>query len=283
MRNLQELQAILLELLREFDRVCRKHNIPYMVFCGSALGAVRHHGIIPWDDDLDVTMLRADYERFLQVAPAELKEQYFLQAEGAEHWPMNFSKLRKNNTTYLEKYHPKDPNHHQGIYIDIFPCDNASDVEWIRKLQFYASKVAIAQSLWMRGYETDSQKKKLFMKVCSLLPRKPFLALAQLKKRTDSQCVQTFLSCTSKYRKGIYKRIWLQEAVDMDFADMKVPVSAHYDALLTTLYGDYMTLPDENGRKIKEHSILVDTQRSYTEYAHYRDGMTWEVHTRNIH
>lgn len=283
MTSLQEHQAILVELLAEFDRVCKKHGIPYMVFCGSALGAVRHKGIIPWDDDLDVSMLRPDYERFLQVAPGELKEQYFLQAEGGAHWPMNFSKLRKNNTAYLEKFHPKDKQMHQGIYIDIFPCDNASDKEWIRKLQFYASRVALAKSLWARGYETDSLKKKLFMRFCCLLPKKPFLKLAMLKKRTDSQCVQAFLACTSRYKKGIFKRAWLTETVEMDFEGMKVPVSAHYDELLTVQYGDYMQLPSEEDRKIKEHAILIDTQRNYTEYENYRDGMKFDVYTRNIH
>lgn len=283
MINLKEHQAVLLELLTEFDRVCKINNIPYVLMCGSALGAVRHKGIIPWDDDLDVSMLRVDYERFLKVAPVELKEQYYLQAEGSAHWVMNFSKLRKNNTTYLEKYHPKDNKTHQGIYIDIFPCDNASDKEWIRKLQFYASRVALAKSLWKRGYETDSKKKKIFMAFCCLLPAKPFLKLAMLKEKTDSECVQTFLACTSRYKKGIYKRSWFTETVEMDFENMKVPVSAHYDELLTVLYGDYMKLPSEEDRKIKEHAILIDTERNYTEYENYRDGMKFDVYTRNIH
>lgn len=279
----QKHKAVLIELLCEFDRVCKKNDIPYVLFCGSALGAVRHKGIIPWDDDLDVSMLRSDYERFLKIAPTQLGEQYYLQAEGSAHWMMNFSKLRKNNTTYLEKFHPKDHNMHQGIYIDIFPCDNASDKEWIRKLQFYASRITLAKSLWKRGYETDSVKKKLFMAFCAVLPRKPFLRLAMFKRAPDSQCVQTFLSCTSRYKKGIYQRSWFTETVEMDFENLKVPVSAHYDELLTTLYGDYMQLPSEEERKIKEHALLIDTERNYTEYEGYRDGMTFDVLTRNIH
>ena len=283
MIDLQQQQAVLLELLHELDRVCKKHDIPYMVFCGTAIGAVRHHGIIPWDDDLDVTMLREDYDRFLKIAPTELDAKYFLQAEGGPHWPMNFSKLRKNGTACLEKYHPKDRQIHQGIYIDIFPCDNALDSNWARKLQFYASRIALAKALWKRGYETNSIKKKFFMWFCCLLPKKPFLNFVQARKKRDSEYVQSFLACTSKYKKGVYKRSWFTERIEMDFEDMKVPVSAHYDELLTTMYGDYMTIPSEEERQIKVHAILIDTEKSYTEYEHYRDGMKWEVHTHNIH
>ena len=283
MSELNKHQAILFELLQEFDRVCRKHNIPYIVFCGSALGAVRHKGFIPWDDDLDVSMLRSDYERFLEVASTELKEQYYLQAEFSEHWPMNFSKLRKNNTTCLEKYHPKDYECHQGIYIDLFPCDNAADKGWIRKLQFYASRVVVAKALSRRGYETDSMLKKVFMAFCHLLPLKPFHRFAMGVNKSGSEYVHTFLACTSKIEKGVYRRSWFTETIEMDFESMKVPVSAHYDELLTTMYGDYMTIPKEEDRKCKVHAILVDTERNFSEYENYRDGMTFDVYTRNIH
>lgn len=283
MKDLAKHRQVLLELLGEFDRVCKKHSIDYVVFCGTALGAVRHKGFIPWDDDLDVSMLRKDYERFLQVAPGELGEQFFLQAEFSDHWPMNFSKLRKNSTTYLEKYHPKDNKTHQGIYIDIFPCDNAARQEWVRKLQFYASRVVVAKALSARGYETDSKGKKLFIALCRLLPMKPFHSFAMGAKRESSPYVHTFLACTSNIKKGVYRREWFTDTMEMDFEDRKVPLSAHYDALLTTMYGDYMRLPSEEERKVKEHAILIDTERNYTEYEHYRDGMKFDVFTRNIH
>lgn len=283
MVNLKELQAVLLELLQEFDRVCRKHNIPYVLFCGTAIGAVRHKGFIPWDDDLDVSMLRSDYEKFLKVAPAELKEQYFLQAEGSEHWALPFSKLRKNNTTCLEKYHPKDNQMHQGIYIDIFPCDNASDREWVRKLQYYSARIVWAKALTKRGYETDSKLKKVFMTCCRLLPSKPFHKFAKKANKKDSALVQTFLSCTSKYSKGVYKREWFSETMDMDFEGFKFPISAHYDDVLSLMYGNYMQIPTEEERKVKVHAILIDTERNYTEYENYREGMKFDVYTRNIH
>ena len=121
MASLKDHQTVLLELLQVFDRVCKKHNIRYMLFAGSLLGAVRHCGFIPWDDDLDVVLLREDYNKLSNIRPEEWGDSYYFQYEFSNHWPMHFSKLRKNNTTCLERYHPKDNQTHQGIYMDIFP------------------------------------------------------------------------------------------------------------------------------------------------------------------
>ena len=282
MSGIQEHRGVLLELLQELDRICKKHDIHYVLFAGTALGAVRHHGFIPWDDDLDVAMLREDYDRFMQVAPAELFRQYFLQIEFSEHWPMHFSKLRKNNTTCLEKYHPKDHQIHQGIYIDIFPLDNVAGNKLLRKLQFVCSKVVLAKTLFRRGYETDSWIKKLFIFGCRLLPLRPFYTIVKNKKAMNSQYVHSFLGGSSSYRKSVYPRHWLAETMLVEFEGKQFPISAHYDALLTTIYGDYMKLPDENERKIKTHALLVDVNKNYTEYAGYRDGMKFDVYTRSI-
>ena len=122
MSTLKEHQAILLELLIEFDRVCQKHNIKYILFAGSALGAVRHQGFIPWDDDLDVALLREDYERLMKLDPDEWNKTYYMQCEYSDHWPIHFSKLRKNNTTCLEKYHPKDNETHHCRRCDPDCC-----------------------------------------------------------------------------------------------------------------------------------------------------------------
>ena len=160
-------QALLLEMLKDFDAVCRKHGIRYQLFAGTALGAVRHHGFIPWDDDLDVILMRSEYDRFFAEAAVDFDaDTYYVQQENSAHWPMQFSKLRRNHTACIEKYHPKDPLIHQGVYIDIFPCDNLSDRPLMRKLQFAASKIVIAKALYARGYETNSFVKKLFMQLC---------------------------------------------------------------------------------------------------------------------
>ena len=282
--NLKRHQAVLVELLLALDGICKKHDIPYQLFAGSALGAIRHGGIIPWDDDLDVAMLRSDYERFLEVAKTELdSEKYYSQSEFSEHWPMFFSKIRKNNTTCLEMYHPRSEEFHQGIYIDIFPIDNARKTKLGRGLQFLASKIVLAKSLDKRGYSTNSMIKKLFMFGCKLLPMSPFLHFTKAKGLGDSTAlVHSFFAATSKYKHGVYPREWFTETIPVVFEGREFPISAHHDALLTRLYGDYMTLPSEDDKLLKVHAILVDVDKNYTEYEHYRNGMKFHQHTRSI-
>ena len=279
--TLKEHQMALTALLREFDRICQKLNIPYVLFAGTLLGAVRHQGFIPWDDDLDVVMLRENYERFLREADSVLdREKFFLQKEFSEHWPMFFSKLRLNNTTCLEKMHPKDPDCHQGVYMDIFPCDYASGNIIGQKIQFYASKVVIAKALDRRGYDTDSILKKIFMFGCRLLPEKPFLQIA--KGKAGSGFVHSFFGAGSSFHKNVFSERYFRERTTAGFEGFSYPIPRDYHSLLSVLYGDYMVIPSAENRQCKQHAILVDLNRSYEEYAHYRDGMKFDVYTRSI-
>lgn len=275
-------QQALGQILQEFDRVCKALDIPYMLFAGTLLGAVRHQGFIPWDDDVDVVLLRKDYDRLLREAENLLdSDKFYLQKEFSEHWPMFFSKLRLNNTTCLEKYHPRDEKIHQGIYIDIFPCDNCAATAFGRRMQFLSSKIVIAKALDKRGYETRSTGKKLFMGLCRLLPNKPFLALTKSGKE-NSKLVHSFLGGASGYEKNIYPRECFLEKTQGTFEGGSYPIPAEYDRLLRILYGEYMQLPAEEDRACKQHAIVIDLERSYEEYAHYRDGMEFQIHTRSI-
>lgn len=283
MRNLKRLHNVQLELLRELDCICRKNNISYFLFAGSALGAIRHQGFIPWDDDVDVVMLRPEYERFLDAAERELdSKKYFLQREFSPHWPMFFSKLRANDTTYLERYPPQDWQTHMGIYIDIFPCDNLSDKPLMRKLQFAASKVVIAKSLGRRGYVTNSIKKRLFIVLCRLLPLRPFYTLVQLNGRADTKMVHTFLGGASSYTKSVFPREWFEKATLCRFEDGDFPVPSEWDALLHTLYGDYMQLPSEGERACKVHAVMIDCEHSHERYEEWHRSQKIETYERSI-
>lgn len=276
-------QKFLLSMLKDFDRVCHSCGIRYQLFSGTALGAARHQGFIPWDDDIDVILLREEYDRFFETAAKLLDpELYYVQKEYSDHWPMQFSKLRRNGTACMEKYHPKDSKMHQGIYIDIFPCDNLAENQLTRRMQFLASKVVIAKALYARGYETDSAAKKIILQLCRLLPQKPFWAFTLRKKDKTSAMVHSFFGCGSKYKHNVFPRAWFQESAQLPFEDAVFPVSAQYEALLTALYGDWKKLPEPAQRKQKEHAAIVDTGHSYTEYLEQQRTMRFDSYTRSI-
>lgn len=280
--TLAEHQAALYILLAEFDRVCRELDICYFLFAGTLLGAVRHKGFIPWDDDADVIMLRRDYERFLREAPPAIDfERFFLQAEYSEHWPMFFSKLRLNGTSCLEKFCPRDLAAHQGVYIDIFPCDNAFQNPLGRRLQFLCSKVVIAKGLYARGYYTKSKLKKVFTAVCRILPNKPFLKIVKGPTK-ETGYVHSFLGAASRYSKNVYRRECFSDTVRLAFESGEFFAPQQYDVLLRIMYGDYMSLPPESERERKVHSFLVDLKRPYQFYEGYRAGMKFEAPTQSI-
>jgi lipopolysaccharide cholinephosphotransferase len=281
--EINELQKIQLSMLKDFDAVCQKHRISYQLFSGTALGAVRHKGFIPWDDDIDVVMLREDYERFFDSASKELdSNKYYVQREFSEHWPMFFSKLRLNGTTYIEKYHSHDARIHQGIYIDIFPCDNLSDSRLMQKLQYIASKIVIAKSLYARGYETNSTVKKCFMQFCRILPTEPFKRLCIRRNDSSSLKVHTFFGGGKKFERSIYLREWFEQSVKMRFEDSEFPVSAHYDEMLRVMYGDYMIMPTLEQRVCKRHAAIVDINKPYTFHLEEQRNMKIEKYTESI-
>ena len=278
-----EHQEAMLRLLDEVDRICRKYNIKYMLFAGTLLGAVRHQGFIPWDDDLDVVMLRTEYEKFLAAAKDKIDDNvFFLQPEFSSHWPMQFSKLRLQGTAAIEKYHPKDKLVHQGIYIDVFPCDNLSNNKLVQRAQFIASKIVIAKCLYRRGYETDSLIKKLIIQLCRPLPLKPFLSLTRLDGHNQTQKVHCFLGAAHRYEKSTFKREWLTATIDAPFEGSTYPISVYYDQLLTQLYGDYMTPLSEEQRACKVHAVIVDVHNSYERYRDQQANMKITIYTRSI-
>lgn len=278
----EEMQNALYCLLWEFNRVCKELDLTYFLFAGTLLGAVRHKGFIPWDDDLDVLMPRKDYERLLKEAPQILdSEHFFLQGEFSEHYPMFFSKLRLNGTTCLEKYHPKDPECHQGVYMDIFPCDNGYNSKLGRILQFAASKVVIAKGLDKRGYDTRSIPKKAMMIFCRCLPNRLFHRIVKGPRKTANY-LHCYLGGASKMAKSTFSASFFERSIEIPFERGVYSVPEQYDSILKVLYGDYMTIPPEEDRKCKEHSCLVDLKCSYEHYKGYRDGMKFEVLTRSI-
>ena len=150
--ELSRLQEALYATLSEVDRICSKHGIRYFVTGGTAVGAYFWQKILPWDDDVDVGMMRPDYERFAKIAQEELGDKFFLQTPQTEpHTPFYFMKVRMNGSRFSEATF-KHIKMHQGIYVDIFPFDKIPKQKWLERLQhkalFFLNGLFIAKEIW---------------------------------------------------------------------------------------------------------------------------------------
>ena len=136
LEELTQLHTELYDILQETIRICKKHDIPYFLIGGTAIGALYDRAILPWDDDIDIGMTRPHYNRFLEIAPQELGEEYFLSWIGSDpRTPYYYAKVKKHHTLFVEPLFADVPMH-QGIFIDVFPFDRIPDNRFLQRCQY---------------------------------------------------------------------------------------------------------------------------------------------------
>jgi lipopolysaccharide cholinephosphotransferase len=255
----------LMDAFAEFDRICRAQDIPYYLVAGSLLGAVRHQGIIPWDDDVDVALLRPDYERFVRVAPHELGDRYFLQtAKSDPDYLFCYAKIRLSGTRFVEAT-SIDCDIHHGVYIDIFSLDNVPESPAMRWLHAGLYRVLNMMVLARGKYWDLSPVKNCVVRVLRAFLRPiPFPTLTrwlqaaiQLSRNDESTSVVMF-GAPWRYGRGCAPRRCFNNPIELKFGDHSASAPAMWHEYLTHLYGDYMTPPPEDERG-KAHSV-VDLQ-----------------------
>lgn len=240
-RNIREAQQVMLSVLRDFDAVCKRHKLCYWIDHGTLLGAVRHQGFIPWDDDLDVTMPREDYEKFLIIAEKELPETTFLQTKKSDPFVhVHHAKLRDRQSTYIEDWEEgKNIHSHQGIFIDIFPVNYISP----SKAEMYRHIVNISKIFCNRYIKIDSIANQFINKLNSF-----------------HSANNTFIVSGGEnmhYVTHVSREVVFPLQV-LEFEGMKVPVPYNTHAYLVSIFGeDYMTLPPKEKQKV--HSVYICT------------------------
>ena len=260
--DLRTVQACMLDIALEIQRICEKHGLTFFLAYGTLLGAVRHQGFIPWDDDMDVGMPRADYDKFLQIAPQELGEEFFLQtAETDPAYGFVFAKVRLNGTTMLEDY-AVDSKQHNGIYVDIFPFETCPESGWQRKLHFRLYKCVRWAALGKTDYKFIISKRRRFAKLMStalfFLRKNGAIKLAS-KLRCMFNHSKTGNCIDPEFYKGIIALEDIRAVEQLTFEGHSMPVPRHYHELLTQIYGDYMQLPPVEERGNKHQMVKMDT------------------------
>lgn len=285
-RKMKEVWAVELDLLNEFMRVCKKHNIKFYADGGTAIGCVRHNGFIPWDDDIDLAVSRKDYEKLCQVS-YEFKYPYFFQTEQTDPGSCRgHIQLRNSETTGILKH---EANYrlkfNQGIFIDIFPKDNIPDDD--RKKDKYIKKVVthkdrlynyiriLRQSNKKEVWMSDKNKIKTAMKLLRVVlinklkivdrQYKKYERLMSKYKDTKTKRICNLPMTDSKNIDGkINSADFLYEnPVSFKFEFMELPVPSNYDKILTETYGDYMKYVIG---KNTHGDVIFDTSISYIDY-----------------
>ncbi|SDC04389.1 lipopolysaccharide cholinephosphotransferase [Paenibacillus sp. UNCCL117] len=265
---MEKVHKVQLEMALEVKRLCQEHNIKYFIIAGTLLGAVRHKGFIPWDDDLDIGMIREDYERFVHIAKKEMKKEYFLQTWDTDvHFALPIAKLRKKGTKFIEQNSSKS-NLHSGIYIDIFPFDNVPINNYKKKNQNYKTYVLKRLIITKQGYEVwdknEHFKKIIYMlmkiltKTISLDKLKRMLGEEMTKYNSHkSDYVVTFGGAYGYWKETI-NRIWVDCLTTIKFEGHELSCPGEYREYLTYFYGDYMTPPPEDKRGNRHKIIQIE-------------------------
>ncbi len=274
---------IQLDLLKQFDKICKDNNLKWYPMWGTLLGVIRHKGFIPWDDDVDIVMPRSDYERFKEVCDDLLKEPYYLQTtikdkECYYMWiSLRNSQTTGNRITCLSK------KQNNGIGIDIMPLDGCEDSPSKYKIsRFPVRVISVLANTYVNDFNQSMIARVLrrCLRLFNFDYKKAYLWAENqnMKFKWEDYPRVAFRAHADPLTKVIQRDMWLKEdfetTIDMPFEDMMIPVPVGYDRLLKQIYGDYMKFPPLDKRQGK-HDVIYMPDTPYKEYCSKKFGVKY--------
>lgn len=267
MNELRKLQLVETEIVADIDKICKEYNLTYYMIGGTLLGAVRHKGFIPWDDDIDLVMYRADYEKLIEIISKKYSDKYFVQTfRSDEKYTRYIAKVRLNGTVMVESY-LKNTEIHSGVYVDIFPLDHT------KRSDGFELKLRGAIVRWLFAYKTvrheaqssNSMVKKLvgkgFRWVTYCIPQEFVNWLFDYVCTKDNQSIcdyTTNFASHFKWKKQMFENSVYGNGCRLEFEGYMFNAPDEYLLILERLYGDsYMDLPPEDKRE-NHHIIKLD-------------------------
>lgn len=266
------IQERILIIYKEVSKICRSNHIPFYAIGGTCIGAVRHKGFIPWDDDLDIAIPIEYFDKFLQLAGKELPDYLKLYTcDDVKHYIGLFAKVHDVRTTFIEKKQYKYPDAYKGVFVDIMPIGGLPENEsqryrFVRKLQRLSS---INRAVRISPKATSF--KKTLMKYPFLLFRLlPFYYITrkyynELRKYPFYKSKYTGLTWLENLNKYIFPTEWFGEGVDLTFEDTVITCPIEYDKYLRAQFGEYMKIPSIKEQETN-HDGIIDLNRPYTYY-----------------
>lgn len=253
--TLRKLQLTELELLKEADRICKKCGIHYNIIAGTLLGAVRHGGFIPWDDDADIAMLRPEYEKFRKACKTELDRSkfYFQDHRNTSGYRWGYGKLRRKNTLFLRENQEHMP-YEQGVFIDIFPLDYVPERYFFRSL--HNLECFLYRKFFWSEVGKIADRNPLMRGIYGLMSRVPEKKLKKSfnkficrsdRRKTEWVRILTFPTPNRAYG---YLAKWYEDSEEIQFEGIPFVGIRDYDGYLKFKFGNYRELPPEGQRKV---------------------------------
>lgn len=262
-KDLRKAQLLMLKILKEVHKICEENNIKYFLSDGTLIGAIRHQGFIPWDDDLDIGMLREDYEKFCKIAPQILSENFILQNfQTDKGYGLQFGKVILKNTVWIEKVAKNTNRQWSGIYIDIFPYDNITEnkkkQKLINRLYIFIQGLILIKFKYINisNYESMAKKLKYVLKkiyLCTISKK----LLIYIRDSICKRYLNKSNTLVTKYGGNFYKNQnpynFYKDLTLQNFEDTSFYIPKNYDKILKNLYGNYMDIPPIE--KQRQHGI----------------------------
>lgn len=269
-QSIKDVQNKILEIMKYIDNLCRENSIDYYIMGGTALGAVRHGGFIPWDDDLDIFMTPSQYAKFKSVFEKQNSTEYVLQEWKTTPNYLEYAKVRLNGTTFIEECYKDCKDMHHGIYVDIMILHKVPDSKFIQKLVYLESKFVTLYALSQRNWNPKTKTQKMVLKSLKFMPCKLMAKIAYKHIYKYDESKEKFKYCywitPAKFKNGLFDKSFFENPVDIPFEDTCFFGSKKIKEYLEYRYGDYMKLPPEETRLAAVHAFIYDTCRDYKEY-----------------
>ena len=262
---LTKIHKVSLYILLAFDKVCRENDLTYFLDSGTALGAVRHGGFIPWDDDIDVGMPRKDYERFLRIGQKKFPEYFFIQTTMTDpFYNHNFAKIRLKGTVFQE--HKDLPYLENGFFIDIFPFDNVPKNKCLASMNVLISRLyfRVISAAWGRK-EAKTGFRRFIQKIIQKIPQShlkwlndKYLRFCRKHEDENTGFMTCYLWRMSQYKTYIFDTKRMLPTKDINFEGKSLKIMQDADYYLKLMYGAYMELPPISERHGHHLAGMID-------------------------
>lgn len=267
----KDIQETLIGILKDIDSFCKENKIEYYLMGGSALGAMRHKGFIPWDDDIDLFMTYENYHKFINLFKENTIPGYYLEEENTDIWPLFITQVKKNGTTLINKQWENNKNMHCGIAVDIMCLYSAPNNDILRRIQYTMAMCLKVNALARVGYQADGIGKKIIMALSKIivndLTRPFFINYVSRYEKKNTDYYGHFFG-RARYKYTSFPKSYVGKQRYVEFENTKFPVFENVEKYLETRYGSkWGEMPDKDTlAQYPAHASFVDLETDYREY-----------------